>query len=239
MKLALRTLIISVVALLTLCAMAQDEPRLDPKDPSYHPAIATVIFDLDFPGATPSHYSVAVNSDGDAGYLSNGEETNPATGASTGDPNVVRFKMSTAGRERVFQLAQKLNFFNGSFNYTRSRIANTGVKTLVFADSSRHNMAVYNYSQNPDIQQLTKFFQSVSATMEYGRRLEHDLRFDKLDLYKQLQQMLSDAQEKNLAELQAIVPVLQKISGDASVMRIARVDADRLLAMAGAPLATR
>jgi hypothetical protein len=75
--------------------------------------------------------------------------------------------------------------------------------------------------------------------MEYGRRLEHDLRFDKLDLYKQLQQMLSDAQEKNLAELQAIVPVLQKISGDASVMRIARVDADRLLAMAGAPLATR
>jgi hypothetical protein len=147
--------------------------------------------------------------------------------------------MSLAARTRIFQLAQKLNYFAGKFDYTRSRVANTGVKTLVFADPTRHNVATYNYSQNPDIQELTRFFQSVSSTMEYGRKLEHDLRYDKLDLPKQLQQMVDSAEQKQLGELQAIAPVLQKISGDASVMRIARVNADRLLAMAGAPLATR
>ena len=220
-------------------AAAQDEPRLDIKDSSYHPPIPTVIFDLNFPGAVPGHYTVAVNSSGDAAYQSNGDETNPAPDQSNGEANVVRFTMSEAARTRVLRLAQKLNYFSGNFDYTRNRVANTGVKILIFADPTRHNTTTYNYSQNPDIQELTRFFQSVSATLEYGRKLERDLRYDKLDLPKQLQQMVNDAEEKELGELQAIVPVLQKISGDPSVMRIARVNSDRLLAMAGAPLATR
>ena len=234
-----RLLFVVLLGSFAFSAVAQDEPRLDPKDPSYHPPVATVIFDLAFPGASPSHYTVAVNADSKAAYQSNGGETSPATGQSTGDPNIVAFTMSEAARAHVFELAKKLSYFSGNYDYTRSRIANTGVKTLVFADSSRHNAATYNYSQNQDIQELTRFFQSVSATMEFGRRLEHDVRFDKLDLPKQLQQMLGEAQDKQLGELQAVVPVLQKISGDPSIMRIARVNADRLLAMAGAPLATR
>jgi len=232
--------------LLTCCAAAavsfataQNEPRLDIKDSSYRPPTPTVIFDLNFPGAMPSHYTVAVNSTGDAAYQSNGDETNPATDQSNSDPNVVRFTMSEAARTRILQLAQKANYFSGNFEYTRNRVANTGAKTLVFADPTRHNTATYNYTQNASIQELTQFFQSVSSTLEYGRKLEHDLRYDKLDLPKQLQQMVNDAQSKQLGELQAIVPVLQKISGDPSVMRIARVNSDRLLAIAGAPLATR
>lgn len=236
-----RLLILSLLAssgISPATAAAQDAPRLDPKDPSYHPPVATVIFDLDFPGATPSHYTVAVNADRKAAYQSNGGEIS-ATGQSTGDPNIVAFTMSEAARARIFELAQKLNYFAGKYDYVRNRVANTGIKTLVFADSSRHNMTTYNFSQNQDIQELTRLFQSVSSTMEFGRRLEHDLRFDKLDLPKQLNLMLAQAQDKELAELQAVVPVLQKISGDPSVMRIARVNADRLLAMAGATLATR
>ncbi|HZU21804.1 MAG TPA: hypothetical protein VE998_03165, partial [Terriglobales bacterium] len=172
-------------------------------------------------------------------YQSNGGEDNAATGQSTGDPNIVAFTMTEAARARIFALTQKLNYFSGSYEYTRGRVANTGSKTLVFADSSRHNSTTYNYSQVPAIQELTRFFQSVSATLEYGRRLQYDLRFDKLDLPKQLDKMTAEAQDKQLAELQAVVPVLQKISADSSVMRIARVNADRLLAMAGAPLAAR
>jgi len=238
---ALTRLLLAFFAVLAVCfAAAQDEPRLDIKDSSYRPLNPTVIFDLNFPGAVPSHYTVAVNASGDAAYQSDGDQTNPGPDQSNGDPNVVvRFTMSEAARTRVLHLAQKLNYFSGNFDYTRNRVANTGAKTLVFADPTRHNTATYNYSQNPDIQELTRFFQSVSTTLEYGRKLERDLRYDKLDLPNQLQQMVNDAQQKELGELQAIVPVLQKISGDASVMRIARVNSDRLLAMAGAPLATR
>jgi hypothetical protein len=231
--------LLPLFAVVAALAAAQDGPRLDPHDSSYHPPVPTVIFDLNFPGASPSHYTVAVNADGKAAYQSNGGETSPTGTQSTGDPNIVAFTMSAAARARVFALVKKLNYLAGTYDYTRTRVANTGAKTLAFADSSRHNATTYNYSQNPDIQELTRFFQSVSSTMEFGRRLERDLRFDKLDLPKQLQLMLSEAQDKQLAEVEAVVPVLQKISADPTIMRIARVNADRLLAMAGAPLATR
>src|SRR5438270_8127222 len=97
-----RLLLLAALAVLASFAAAQDEPRLDPTDSSYHPAVATVIFDLNFPGATPSHYSVAVNADGKAAYQSNGGETTPMGGQSTGDPNIVAFTMSDAARMRVF-----------------------------------------------------------------------------------------------------------------------------------------
>lgn len=229
----------SLLAVVAALAVAQDGPRLDPNDSSYHPPVPTVIFDLNFPGATPSHYTVAVNGDGKAAYQSNGGETTATGAQSAGDPNIVAFTMSDAARNRVFALVRKLNYLSGNYDYTRTRVANTGAKTLVFADSSRHNATAYNYSQNPEIQELTRFFQSVSSTMEFGRRLEHDLRFDKLDLPKQLDLMLGEARDKQLAELQAVVPVLQRISADPTVMRIARVNSDRLLAMAGTPVAAR
>ncbi|MBV8205971.1 MAG: hypothetical protein JO041_04200 [Acidobacteria bacterium] len=222
-----------------LMAAAQDRAPIDPNDSSYHPPVPTVIFDLTFYGANPSHYSVAVSANGSAAYQSNGGEDNAATGQSTGVPEMVVFTMSEAGRNRVFELARKLNYFDGKFDYTKSRIANTGSKMLVFADSTRHVSTTYNYSQNADIQELTRIFQSISATLEYGRRLEHDLRYDKLDLYKQLNDMLKQADAGELAELQAVAPVLQRISGDSTVMHVARVDSDRLLARAGMPLARR
>src|SRR5947209_20274470 len=116
-------LVAAVFSLLGAFASAQDEPRLDPADSAYHPAVATVIFDLNFPGATPSHYSVAVNADGKAAYQSNGGETTPMGGQSTGDPNIVAFTMSDGARSRVFDLARKLNYFTGKYEYTRNRVA--------------------------------------------------------------------------------------------------------------------
>lgn len=235
----LRFLVCPFVLLVCAFACAQDEPHLDPKDSTYHPPTPTVIFDLDFPGATPSHYSVAVNANGNAAYQSNGGETDAVGNRSTGDPNIVAFTMSEATRNRIFQLAQKLNYFSGNFDYTKTRVANTGVKTLVFADLNRHNATTYNYSVNADVQELTSLFQRISATMEYGRRLEAELRYNKLDLYKELQRMRADADGKSLAELQAVAPVLRKISGDHSIMRVARAEADRLLAKAGERLPSR
>lgn len=220
-------------------AQSSGEPRLDIKDSSYHPPTPTIIFDLNFPGSEPSHFSIAVNANGEAGYQSNGGETDPVTAQSNGDPNIVRFAMSEAARNHLFNVARKLNYFAGSYDNTRSNMARTGVKTLIFADPARHNVATYNFSQSRDIQDLTQFFQRLSNTMEYGRRIDHDLRFDKLDLYNQLDRMLLDSNANNLAELQAVVPVLRKVSNDPSIMRVARVDADRLIAKAGAPLASR
>ncbi len=41
-----------------------------------------------------------------------------------------------------------------------------------FADGSMWNQITYTSSNNPLIKQLTKLFENISATLEFGRRLE-------------------------------------------------------------------
>jgi hypothetical protein len=225
----MKPLFAALLAVTACCFASAQQPTLEPNGSQYHPTVPTITFDFDMPGGSPSRYSISVESSGRSGYRSNGDETNAATETSTGDPYLTRFVMSEASRQRVFKLAEKLGYFKGNFDYTKRSIANTGNKTLTYADPQRHFSTSYNYSENADIQELTRFFQALSNTLEFGRRLEFMQRFDKLGLHGELQKMVQMADEQQLAELQAVAPVLEKISKDLSVMHVARLNAERLL----------
>jgi hypothetical protein len=77
-------------------------------------------------------------------------------------------------------------------------------------------------------------FAGISATLEFGRRLDFDYRYQKLALDAELKSMESLQQEGDLAELGAIRAVLQKIATDSSLVNVARARAQRLLASAEA-----
>jgi hypothetical protein len=81
------------------------------------------------------------------------------------------------------------------------------------------------------IQQLTSLFQNVSATLEYGRRLSYYHRYQKLALDDELKHMEDQARRGELAELQAVQPVLQQIYDDSSVLNIVRARAQRIMSM--------
>jgi hypothetical protein len=238
------SLVLSLVLLLSAAAWSQagapttpppneclgyaQHPDLRPDKGESRPA-PTVTFRLEMPTFNPRYYGIAVEADGKAAY-----QSEPQAGSLPGDPYLVKFTMSDPTRQRIFALAAQAGYFRGDFDYRKSKIANTGAKTLSYADGDRCNQTTYNWSENPAIQQLTTIFQEISATMEHGRQLAFLHRFDKLGLDAELKSMEAAARSNSLLELQTIAPILQSIASDYAVMKLARARAERLLARAQA-----
>ena len=198
----------------------------------FHPRVPTVTFDLFWEVATPQEFMVRTQADGPSTYLSR-NPMKPIPPGEAKDPDyTLNFTMSAKDARKIFNLAQQVRYFNGNFDFTAHRIANTGKKTLTYADETRHFQTVYNHSENKAIQELTSLFQGISSTVEFGRKLQFKHKYDKLGLEADLKAMEDAQANHNLAELQIIAPILKDIAEDASVLNIARARARRLLAKA-------
>jgi hypothetical protein len=190
-----------------------------------------VTFSLDFPGSEPSHYAISVSSDGHSTYDSDGKLSPDADG----DPFHLDFSMSTETKGRVFDLAKSAHYFDGQVDSKRKNLASTGVKILTYKDSTRSTSATYNYSPVVAVQQITQLFQNLSMTLEYGRRLEYFHHYQKLALDDELKRMEDGAQRGDMEEITAVVPILQRIASDPSVINPVRARAQRMIARAGTP----
>jgi hypothetical protein len=190
---------------------------------------ATVTFSLDFPGSDPDHYSISVGSDGHASY-----ECSAKISAESEDRDNyhTEFTFSNATRARIFDLAAQAHYFSGRIDSGNHKLANTGAKKLSYKDGQRQSTATYNFSPHPAIQQLTTLFQSVSATLEFGRQIAYYHRYQKLALDDVMKRMEDQARRGELVELQAVKPVLQEIYDDSSVMKVVRARAQRIMEMA-------
>jgi hypothetical protein len=193
---------------------------------------AAITFSLDFPNSSPEHYSIVVQSDGQAHYESSGRLSNDSD---VRDDYQTDFTLSDATRKRIFELAGQAHYFTGKVDSGNKKLAFTGAKKLIYKDGQRNSSADYNYSQQPQVQQLTALFQSVSATMEFCRRLTYFHRYQKLALDDELKRMEDQAKRGDLAELQAVTPVLQSIYEDNSVINVVRARARRIIEMKPVP----
>jgi len=193
---------------------------------------ASITFSLDFPNSSPEHYSIAVQSDGHAHYESSGKIS---AESDVRDDYQTDFTLSDATRARIFELAVQAHYFSGKVDSGNKKLAFTGAKKLVYKDGQRNSSADYNYSQQPAVQQLTTLFQSVAATMEFGRRLTYFHRYQKLALDDELKRMEDQAKRGDLAEVQAVSPVLKEIYEDTSVINVVRARAQRIMEMQALP----
>ena len=187
----------------------------------------TVRFTVDFPGANPAHYEIVVPENGPCSYSSNGQlqqDSEPA------DTTPLQFTLSEAVRAQIFDLARKAHYFAGKIDSGKKNLANTGAKTLAYQDTQRNTQATYNYSMNPPVQQLTQVFQSLSTTLEYGRRLQYFHKYEKLALDDDLKRMEELKRQNSLGDVNAISGVLNSIANDRSVINVSRARALRLLA---------
>jgi hypothetical protein len=195
---------LGVLAGIFLCAIA-----------AWAESPATLSFTFDFPGSEPSHYVIAVSSDGKASYDSNGR---------------LEFVASPQTRTRMFDLVKKARYLRGQIDSKKQGLASTGVKTLAYKDANTSADATYNYSQIGAVQQLTDLFQSMSSTLEFGRRLEYFHRYQKLALDEELKRMEELSVRGQITELSAVAPVLKEIVDDPSVIKVVRARAQKLLA---------
>ena len=195
--------------------------------------LPAITFTLDFPGSEPSHYVISVSSDGHASYVSNGKLSKDSESDSS-DPWRLEFSISPSTNTRVFDLAKRAHYFEGEIDSKKKNLASTGAKTLTYKDAQKSTQAAYNYSPVPSVQELTALLQSLSATLEFGRRLDYCLHYQKLALDEELKRMEEMQNSHGLEELSAVAPILQKIADDASVIKVVRARAQRLLQIAAA-----
>jgi hypothetical protein len=193
---------------------------------------ATVTFSLDFPHSDPEQYSIAVRSDGHARYECSAKISDDSDDR---ESYQAEFNLSDTTSARIFDLAAQTHYFSGQIDSGNRKLAFTGAKKLAYKDGQRESSAAYNFSSVPAVQQLTTLFQSVSATLEFGRRLAHDHRYQKLALDDELKRMEDQARRGDLIELQVVKPVLQEIYDDNSVMNMVRARAQRIMDMGNAP----
>ena len=156
--------------------------------------------------------------------------------------------MTDANRQKIFELARKLDYFQANFEAKQKNIAKTGQKMLGYhgraagGGQNIEHSTTYNYSPNPDVQELTRLFQAIAATVDYGRKLEFKYRFDKLGIDAELKALQDMQASHYVEELQAIEPILQKIADDPNMMHINRVTARQLLkttSISGVPIQTK
>jgi len=198
--------------------------------------LASVTFSLDFPNSSPEHYIISVQSDGHAHYESSGRISQDSDAT---DDYATDFAFSDSTRTHIFDLAAKAHYFSGKVDSGNKKLAFTGAKKLVYKDGNQNTSADYNFSSVPAVQQLTNLFQSVSATLEFGRRLTYYHRYQKLALDDEIKRMEDQARRNNLAELQAVQPVLQQIYDDPSVINVVRARAKEIIEISKTATATR
>jgi hypothetical protein len=217
----------------------------DPEPTRAGAPVPIVTFDLAFTGATPAHYVISVESTGRTSYRSDN-----GSASSDQQPYTSQFTISDGVKRQIFDLAKQTNYFQGDFEYHGGRVANTGAKTLTYTEgpqtpglknptNGKRFHTTYNYSQNPAIQQITAIFQKIGATLEFGSRLQHEHRFDRMSLEGELKRLEEMAKNKDVLELQAIGPVLREIADDSAIFNVTRQRAMRLYRMGEAEMAQR
>ncbi len=194
------------------------------------PAPAVVTCTLDFPASQPEHYSIRLQSDGSARYESSGRISAESDETDSFD---LGFTVTAETRQKIFDLAAKAGYFQKDADSHHKGMAFTGKKTLTYHDARRSGEATYNYSSNPAVQDLTSLMQNLSATLEFGHRLQYDHRYQKLALDEELKRMEEMARGNQLAEVTAIQPILDEIVADPLVINVTRARAQRLLERAG------
>ena len=148
--------------------------------------------------AIPSRYIPTVR------RISTATPTRPkAEGA---EPFQQDFTLSDGNRQKIFDLAKKLNYFQDNFDFQKSKIADTGKKTLEYQSAELHGSTSYNWSENKNIQELTRLFEAIATTLDYGCKLTFQYRFDKLGMDKRVRELEDLQASGSLEELAAIEP---------------------------------
>jgi hypothetical protein len=148
--------------------------------------------------------------------------------------------MSEVNRQKIFELSQKLNYFHGDFDSHLKHIAQTGRKTLEYRSPQIQGATTYNWSQNADVEELTKLFEAIAMTIDYGRKLAFQYRFDKLGMDERLKELQDLQASHEVEEIGIIAPILRKIVNDPNMMNISRQTAKHLLqTMNGSGLAAQ
>jgi hypothetical protein len=138
------------------------------------------------------------------------------------DPGASPFEISAGLRAHMFDLASKLNNFQGQDLDVHRKIANLGEKTFRWEKGAEVHEAKFNYTLNTAATQLLQIFEGLARQQEHVILLTRRMRYDRLGINDALLQFETDLNHKLLPEPQAALPMLDQIGNDTRFVDIAR-----------------
>jgi hypothetical protein len=179
------------------------------------PAIS---FTKEFPNSQPDYISITLRESGAAEFRMAPNE------------KPVLSQLSPESTAQIFELARKLSLFEGVTIESGKKVAQMGKKTFAYENGAERNAVSFNHTESADALTLTSLFERLSNTQQHRDRLEYLLRFDRLGVTKELLQLEIDLNQDRLLEPSLLLPVLEKIQRDRSLVNVAHARAAQVVA---------
>lgn len=156
-----------------------------------------------------------------------------AHGQGDGAVTTQDLKLTSAMRGRLFNLIHQAGNLQACDSH-RKGMADTGAKTLIYHEAYKGDMlsCTYNYSDSKAITELTQLFQGMAFTLDEGRKLEREHRYDRLALDAEMNVLVEAIKAGSALEPGNIAATLRSLADDIEVMERVRVRALKLLEMA-------
>ena len=190
-------------------------------------ATGVASFTLDWPDAAVPHWSIEVGEE--IGDKSSGRYDELGGGAQASARTTQPITVTRATSERL--RAPYKTVVSGNCETKAKHIAQTGTKRLAYTmdGSDVWSSCTFNFSDDAAVMDAAAAFQAIAETLQYGARLQHEHRFDRLGLDAEMDSLISENKDGRAIELQNIAPVLQSIVDDDRVIDRVRRKAARLL----------
>jgi len=200
----------------TGCSLAQNSPFIE--------------VEFTNPQLIPPHWLMKLNPDGSGRFDSDFAKSPDPAQAKT--PEVHRtIQLSTTFADRVFATARSHKIFAIACE-SNLKVAFQGKKRLTYSGPEGTGSCTYNYSKDKEIQSIGDALVGVSATIQYGARLEFLLQHDRLGLDKEMGDLAAAQHDGNALEMGSIREILERLANDDQVLDRVRKRARLLLATA-------
>lgn len=191
---------------------------------------ARIVYTFEDAGLQPARYSITIDETGTGHFVSqagpppsdNSDDVYPA-------PIDREIRLDDPLRAQLFNYARAHKFFQEPCDRGHSNLAFTGNKTVTYSGQDGHGSCAFVWAADPVLQKLSDDLGSVALTLEFGRRLDVEVRHDRLGLDAELESLQDAVNDRRAADLPNIATELQAIAEDQDVMQRARKRALALL----------
>ncbi len=203
---------------------------------------ATLTYHYERPGLPVPIYTFTIHRDGSGVYVATylpapAKSREPAVLASSDPlpaPTTTPITLTGLTTTKLFEHVRSTNLLRGGCASKAKNVASTGDKTLEYVGPDGQASCKFNYTESKPIAAVAETFEGIANTLDTGRKLDFDHRFDRLGLDEKMTRLVTASQEGRALELQTIAPILRSIADDAQVIERVRIRASKLLAIGDA-----
>jgi hypothetical protein len=184
------------------------------------PSVPHVTLSKTLKGSSPEYFALSIDVHGLSTYDAH----------ALGDPPSPRpLQISAATTTRIFSLTQSLNYFRSLNLNSHHKVANLGMKTLIYQDGNEINKVEFNYTENHTAQQLTDILEKIANVEDRISQLEYAMKYDHLSLPQVLGQIQDGMDDQLFTETELMIPTLEKISTNPRFMHLAQLRAREIM----------